>query len=167
MTDDTRVYIRPRTAAQLHGVTERTIRKWLRSGKLQGEQVGGTWVVQSTRAELDAAGITYDEAEEPGATPDAGPVFVERSPDRAGPESAPAPVDLEPMQVLIRELTSEIARLSGAAAMYQERAVHLERRVAELEEERKALTAGPPQEPDPGPAPEPPRPWWKRMLGLE
>lgn len=183
MSDEDIVYVRPGVIAEMRNVTERTVRKWLRTGKVPGEMINDVWIVPVERAKLDAAGITYEPVENPNAAhdqpkivyldrsrkePDPAPEQSDRSepgPDPDGDASL-VPVDLEPMQVLIRELTSEIARLSGAAAMYQERAAHLEQRVAQLEEERKALTAGP-TSPDPEPAPTVDRPWWKRLLGIE
>ena len=41
-------YIPTSEAAERHGVTQATIRRWLAENRLRGQKVGGSWVVEES-----------------------------------------------------------------------------------------------------------------------
>jgi len=180
MSLDTSLSIRE--AATRADVTEKTVRRWIKSGRLQALKLGGQYRI--TLADLDRARDTPSEGHvHPAGTHDwdsghtSPRVDMSEGLDTGQGEGRHAsdPVDLAPLTTLIDDLTRRNADLSAAAAMWQTRAAH-------LENELKQLTAGTSEpETDQEPArmdPEQPRApqasetastgvlaWWKRLWG--
>lgn len=140
---DERVWVSTSTAAKLHDLAPRTIRKRLAAGTLPGQQVNGVWMVAATvddllMAGLDPAAVTLDAqgtAPAPETAPDPeGP--AESTSDRAVPGAASGTdrsgPDLTPIAQAISELARRNEELAAAAAMWQERALHLEARLEAL-----------------------------------
>jgi excisionase family DNA binding protein len=135
-------WVSVKDAAEILGINERTVRKWIADGRLEkrpGDR--GYQVLVSDQA----AAAEADEQPETVPTPAA-----------AHRRSRPGDIDLEPIAELVTSLTKRNEELAAAAAMWQERARVLEERNREL----LALEPGPIVEATPA------RPWWRRMLGL-
>lgn len=140
---DERVWVSTTTAAKLHDLAPRTIRKRLAAGTLPGQQVNGVWMVATTADELLIKGLDPEavrlDAEGAAPAPETAPAPkqpAESNPDRAVPESASGPdrtsPDLTPIAQTISELARRNEELAAAAAMWQERALHLEARLEAL-----------------------------------
>ncbi|MGB3330149.1 MAG: helix-turn-helix domain-containing protein [Thermomicrobiales bacterium] len=143
-----------REAAAHLGIHDRTVKKWLNEGRLDGVKEDGQWVVLM-RDDDDAE---HDDTD--------GPAPGQHPRPRTGPPGQ-APVDLAPMADTIRDMTKQIADLSAASAMWQERAMSLQRR---LDDVLPLLESGPIQpapraepRPDPPPA-KPKRGFWARLF---
>ncbi len=151
MSLDTSLSIRE--AATRADVTEKTVRRWIKSGRLHAIKLGGQYRI--TLADLDRARDTPSEGHvHPAGTHDldsghSSPrVDMSEGLDTGQGEGRHAsdPVDLAPLTTLIDDLTRRNADLAAAAAMWQTRAAH-------LEHELKQLTAG---ETEPEQAPQAP-----------
>jgi hypothetical protein len=140
---DERVWVSTSTAAKLHDLAPRTIRKRLAAGTLPGQQVNGVWMVAATVDELLLKGLdpetvaldTQGAAPAPETAPDPEESAestrgravprADGGPDRSGP-------DLTPIAQAMSELARRNEELAAAAAMWQERAMHLEARLEAL-----------------------------------
>ena len=149
-------------AARALGISERAVRKRITAGTLDAEKDGTAWAVflpTGTRAE-------------PGTVP--------AVPGTAGaaPSAAPRGTDVEPLAVLIGDLTRENRQLAEAAAVWQFRALQAEDRLKVLtagtahdaphsRQDRPGMAEAPPSTGSPFVAgsPAPRRPWWRRLLG--
>ena len=130
-------------AAQELGMNERTIRKWLAKGRLQGEYDGRSWTV-------------YLPDEEPGRRAGrSGPGGPEigTGPSRAGkgPEHA--------------ELVAALEKIQHENVQLAARCGYLQAKLEAAERQVLALSA-------PAETPETregarPAPWWRRLLGME
>jgi len=180
MSLDTSLSIRE--AATRADVTEKTVRRWIKGGRLHALKLGGQYRI--TLADLDRARDTPSEGHvHPAGTHDLDSghtsprVDMSEGLDTGQGEGRHAsdPVDLAPLTDLIDDLTRRNADLAAAAAMWQTRAAH-------LENELKQLTAGnvvPENAPEPNtvaaegpqvlqerdPAPTGVLAWWKRLWG--
>ena len=173
MSLDTSLSIRE--AATRADVTEKTVRRWIKGGRLHALKLGGQYRI--TLADLDRARDTPSEGHvypagthQPDSGHDSPRVDMSEGLDTGQGEGrhAAETIDLAPLTDLIDDLTRRNADLSAAAAMWQTRAAH-------LENELKQLTAGnvtpgnapeapeSPQESDP--APTGVLAWWKRLWG--
>lgn len=141
------VFVGTADAARVYGIAPRTLRKRLDAGTIQGQKINGAWMVPVTREQLLDAGIDPDSAVEtraepaaPPAEPMVGPpIPAEMRPDATPTTPARAgTLDMTPLAELLREATERAERNAVAAAMWQERAQHLEAELTEL----KALPAG-------------------------
>ena len=124
-----------RDAANAAGVTEKTIRRWIKGGRLHAVKLGGQYRI--TLAALERARST-----EPGGHLDQGPRLArgqEPSPPRvdARPDTGHGHpgVDLRPVIDHIARLEGEVRQLTEAATVWQVRAL-------QAEEKLKALGAG-------------------------
>jgi len=146
-----------REAATQANVTEKTIRRWIKSGRLHAIKLGGQYRI--TVADLEtarAAGDVHDVQITSTQRPDTGqdsPLVDMSSRLDSGHGGhgqggqANAPVDLAPLTDLIERQAQELQRLTETATMWQFRA-------RQLEDQLKQLTAG---EPVPQTVPEAPR----------
>jgi len=180
MSLDTSMSIRE--AAARAGVTEKTVRRWIKGGRLHALKLGGQYRI--TLADLDRARDTPAEGHvHPAGTHDldsghSSPrVDMSEGLDTGQGEGRHAsdPVDLAPLTTLIDDLTRRNADLSAAAAMWQTRAAHLENQLKQL----TAGTTDSDTEPEPNtvdaeapqllqasdPAPTGVLAWWKRLWG--
>ncbi len=185
-----------RQAAASAGVTEKTIRRWIQSGRLRAVKLGGQY--QIAPADLttaqedrppprdlpthDARRVIGLDTEHADPTPrvDVGHVHPGPGVDIGLDVGHIAPaVDLRPLVDHIAALEGQVRQLTEAATVWQVRAVQAEERL-------QALTAGDAPPDTPHAAPEPqhgaqpvetaldtsasPRPvqapWWRRWLGL-
>lgn len=134
-----------RAAAARRGVSDRTIRRWIASGRLKADKVAGEFLV--ALEDLDA--LTGHDAAA-AAAPRRGPDST-AAPDTEGSRlgAAPAAADLSGLIALIERQQAQLLERTEAAPMWQTRALMLE--------ERLALTA--PQSPQEAPtAPQSPEP---------
>jgi excisionase family DNA binding protein len=142
MSMDTALSIRE--AAARVDVTEKTIRRWIKSGRLHAVKFGGQYRI--TVADLEhARDTTPDAGVQDVQTQDVhsldtgqGPSEVDMSPrpDSGQEGQGSAVVDLRPLVDHIASLEGQVQQLSAAAAFWQVRAT-------QAEEELKQLTAGP------------------------
>lgn len=171
MSLDTSLSIRE--AATRADVTEKTVRRWIKGGRLHALKLGGQYRI--TLADLDRARDTPAEGHvHPAGAHDldsghSSPrVDMSEGLDTGQGEGRQVvePLDLAPLTELIDDLTRRNADLAATAAMWQTRAAHLENQL-------KQLTAGnvmpenapegveSPQANDP--APTGVLAWWKRL----
>jgi len=161
-------------AAARAGANERTLRRWIKSGRLPAVKDDGQYRIvvadleHASRATPGA--IRTPDTSRPGArapgpdiadTPESG----HRAPDMSAPDIVPG-FDLTPMVSLIERQARELAEYGEAAAVWQERARTLEQRLLQLtageSEPENAPEAGEsPQTSDP--APTGVLAWWKRF----
>src|SRR5215212_3986714 len=134
-----------RAAAARRGVSDRTIRRWIASGRLKAEKAAGEFLIDLE--ELDSlTGHEGAAAAAPRREPDS-----TATPDTGGSRLGAAPAaalstDLSELIALIERQQVQLLERTEAAAMWQTRALMLE--------ERLALTAPQPLVEAPG-APEP------------
>jgi len=168
MSLDTSLSIRE--AATRADVTEKTVRRWIKSGRLHALKLGGQYRI--TLADLDRARDTPSEGHvHPAGTHDLDSghtsprVDMSEGLDTGQGEGRRVvePLDLAPLTELIDDLTRRNADLSAAAAMWQTRAAHLENQL-------KQLTAGdvaPETAPEAGESPQTsetkPQGFWDRV----
>lgn len=168
-------------AAARAGANERTLRRWIKSGRLPAVKDDGQYRI--TVADLERAGRAAPadtraaDTGRPGARtvgPDMSdtPAPGHRTGDMPAPDSVPG-IDLAPMVSLIERQARELAEYREAAAVWQERARTLEQRLLQL----TAGTSEPetdqeharidPEQPQPlqtsDPAPTGLVAWWKRL----
>jgi excisionase family DNA binding protein len=148
-------YMSARQAAAWCGVSEKTVRRWIASGKLPAEKVDGAFrVAADTLHQLRARGNGH-AAHPPN--PHADIAADSRTDNAAGPDMSapqgadPAAVEAAHLAALVAQLHRENVELAGRVGFYQARIQDLEGRV-------KLLTAGTPAEATPTP---PQRPWWR------
>ena len=132
------------------GVNERTLRRWIKSGRLPAAKDDGQYritVADLERARRAAPGtIRTPDTSRPGARavgpdiPDM-PGSGHRAVDMPAPDTMSG-IDLAPMVSLIERQARELAEYREAAAVWQERARILEQRLLQL-------TAGTTSEPAP------------------
>ena len=133
-------------AAQRLGVTPDAIRARLHRGTLEGEKVEGVWRVRLPESDRQdgAVGATGDQQDAPGQpTGNDG----DRQ-DADSPATGHATADLAPLAAVIKRLSRQvderdqriqeqherIETLSSSESMWRTHALHLQNRVAELEE---------------------------------
>src|SRR5215210_4822059 len=155
-----------RAAAARRGVSDRTIRRWIASGRLKADKVAGEFLIDLE--ELDAlTGHAAAAAAAPRRGPDS-TAASDTGGSRLGAAPAAAPsVDVSGLIAVIERQQAQLLERTEAAAMWQTRALMLE--------ERLALTApqAPVDAPTATPAVEPAtdtskgsrRPWGRRWLG--
>jgi excisionase family DNA binding protein len=149
-------------AAELAGVSARTMRRWAKNGQVRSRRRGRVHLIDASES---AATVGHDGH----------PLADDRSPPAAMADEA------SHLAALVRELSASLAEQSAIAAMWQGRADVLAQRVRMLEapqshqmHEDAILTAQRPDAPSgpsepPSPAPMPPTPngqgaapWWRR-----
>ncbi len=127
-------------AAARAGVNERTLRRWIKSGRLPAVKDDGQYriaVVDLERAGRATPGaIRTPDTSRPGARaegPDMSdtPASGHRAPDIPASDIVPG-FDLTPMVSLIERQARELAEYREAAAVWQERARTLEQRLLQL-----------------------------------
>jgi len=180
MSLDTSLSIRE--AATRTDVTEKTVRRWIKSGRLHTLKLGGQYRI--TLADLDRARDTPAEGHvHPAGTHDldsghSSPrVDMSEGLDTGQGEGRRVvePLDLAPLTELIDDLTRRNADLSAAAAMWQTRAAHLENQLKQLtagnvapENAQEAThddAKGPQLLLENDPVPTGLLAWWKRLWG--
>ena len=156
-----------RAAAARRGVSDRTIRRWIASGRLKADKVAGEFLV--ALEDLDAltghgaaAAAAHRRGPDNTATPD-----TEGSRSGAAPAAAPS-ADLSGLIALIERQQAQLLERTEAAAMWQTRALMLEERLALTAPPASPEAPGAPESPDP--TTEPPGRWWRTgapwLLGL-
>ena len=137
MSLDTAMSIRE--AAARVGVTEKTVRRWIKSGRLHALKLGGQYRI--TVADLERAMDMPDVSSiRPASTHnmdtghDSPRVDMSEGLDTGQGEGrhASEAVDLAPLTGLIDDLTRRNADLAATAAMWQTRAAHLENELLQL-----------------------------------
>jgi len=137
MSLDTSMSIRE--AAARADVTEKTVRRWIKGGRLHALKLGGQYRI--TLADLDRAKDTPAEGHvHPAGIHDfdsghSSPrVDMSEGLDTAQGEGRQVvePLDLAPLTELIDDLTRRNADLAATAAMWQTRAAHLENQLKQL-----------------------------------
>jgi len=161
-----------REAAARADVTEKTVRRWIKSGRLHALKLGGQYRITVADLERamdmpDVSSIRPAPTHQPDSGHDSPRVDMSEGLDTGQGEGrhAAETIDLAPLADLIDDLTRRNADLSAAAAMWQTRAAH-------LENELKQLSAGTTSETSPeavespqtsDPAPTGVLAWWKRF----
>jgi excisionase family DNA binding protein len=141
MSMDTAISIREASARA--NVTEKTIRRWIKSGRLHAIKLGGQYritVADLERARHDAGQGDIDVEEMSTHIPDAGqtPLRVDMSgrPDSGQgdvqEEQDTGTVDLRPLVEHIAELERQLGQLTEAATIWQVRATQAERQLHQL-----------------------------------
>ncbi len=123
-------------AAARAGANERTLRRWIKSGRLPAVKDDGQYRIvvadleHASRATPGA--IRTPDTSRPGARAE-GPDMSDTlaSGHRTVPDSVPG-LDLAPMVSLIERQAREVAEYREAAAVWQERARTLEQRLLQL-----------------------------------
>jgi excisionase family DNA binding protein len=141
-------YLSAREAADYCGVSEKTIRNWLASGRISAEKSAGAFRIPQAQLEAFRRDSAGDSAEDPQ-----GADRKETAVRADGAEVLTAAQVLE----LIRETQAQLIAKSEAAAMWQARAELLASELARAREEVKLLAA--PKETDEKSSERPP--WWK------
>jgi excisionase family DNA binding protein len=161
-------YLSAREAADYCGVSEKTVRNWLASGRLTAEKSAGSFRIDQDQLgplkRKSAPGIAGADWQRAASAPGV-----------RGP--APAALMVDDVLQLVREAQMDAVSKAEAAAMWQARAEFL---AGELQQAREQLAlmapkAEPVQEmtpigvetaPEPEAISEPARaPWWRRWLG--
>jgi excisionase family DNA binding protein len=141
-------YLSARRAAALCGVSEKTVRRWIASGKLPAEKVDGLFRVDAdTLRRLQAQGNGHAAPPPHHPADSAADSRTDRAagPDMSAPQAAaPAAAEAAHLAALVAQLHRENVELAGRLGFYQARN-------AELEERVKLLTAGAPAEASPTP----------------
>ncbi len=173
------VYRSARQAAAYCGVNEKTVRRWIASGRLSAVQEDGAFRIAAADLEPLAAGrrtsatvIVDRDAAAPRPTADTGAVTA----------AAPPPHEAAHLAELVKQLHRENVELAGRCGFLQARVQDLEREIRLLREPSATFVANGEQSSDPAPAPtsqtsqqsgpeqngqdsgaqQPPRrPWWK------
>jgi len=125
-----------RDAADLVGVTEKTIRRWIHRGWLQAEKVGGQYRIDHGSVEQARLGTRPEAVSTPVSRHETVPmstVQIERV--DTGQQAMSTGVDIRPLVDHIASLEGKVQELTEAATLWQFRARH-------LEEQIKQLTAG-------------------------
>jgi excisionase family DNA binding protein len=146
-----------RDAAAIAGVTEKTIRRWIKSGRLPAMKLGGQYRI--TIAALETASTATIEGnvqdirevstQQTAPGHDSPRVDMSEGLDTGHDESGHATesVDLAPLTALIDDLTRRNADLAAAAAMWQTRAAHLENEIKQLQAGTPEATEKPTETP--------------------
>lgn len=158
-------YLSAREAADYCGVSEKTVRNWISSGRLFAERSAASFRI--SREQLDP----FRRSSAPQST------GAERKSAESAPEVCTRPADsadtvpVADVLELVREAQADALAKAEAAAMWQARAELL---AGELADARKQLLALQAPQPEPAPqqpavavepAEEPSRaPWWRRLL---
>lgn len=146
----------PAQAAVRLGVSERTIWRRIKAGKLDTEHTpDGVRVLVTDTVSVADRQVT----DKPSSLSDT----VTDTPQPA-PELMKALEMVDRLHQETTEQAEKIAELTGAAAHWQTRAMVAEEQARKAEEQVKLLMA-PKDDPAPEPAQPERRPWWKRLLG--
>ena len=151
-------YLSAREAADYCGVSEKTVRNWLASGRLQAEKSAGSFRIPQDQLDTLKRNV--------GGSPQG----AERQPEAEVSEvrtPGPQVFTVEDVLRLVREVQADAMSKAESAAMWQARAEML---AAQLDQAQLALEA-PKAEPvatEPTPAIEAvsepvTRPWWRRF----
>jgi excisionase family DNA binding protein len=174
-------YLSAREAAAYCGVSERTVRRWLKRGQLQADKRGNEFRIpiaalepfKVTVGDLDAAAPNGHAAGRGTAST----VLLGLPADtpRQGVQNGDIGVTVSEaphLAALVRDLQAQLLAVTAAATLYQERTRVLE---AALAQARAALGAGAATAPQDGKksAPSPnsyqadtslARPWWRQLV---
>ncbi len=167
MTDDVQAVplegtLSVQEAAAQYGVTEKTIRRRIKSGSLRAVKhaiaEGFEWRVYPGEGSLDNAmgSQTTHQGPYDGKLGTQGGQ-VDQEALQQSPELLRALDMIDRLQQEAAEKGEKIAELTGAAAHWQTRAIVAEEQARRAEEQIKLLMA-----PKDEPAPPAKRPWWKR-----
>jgi excisionase family DNA binding protein len=163
-----------REAAARCGVDERTVRRWIASGRLAADKRGGVfWIAprdlapflpraaapaDTAIADMPAAAAPATNGSTAADTMAAAPAAA---PDSEAPHLAAALADA---QQRLMDLARELTAKAEAAAMWQARADMLAGQLAAAHAQLAALGPGQVGGGDAGtPASDRPRPWWRRL----
>jgi excisionase family DNA binding protein len=128
-------FVSARQAAELCGVSEKTIRRWIAAGRLTADKQGREFqIALDDLAAFGAKASPPDEAAEDEPEPVSPPAYVATViPPDSAPEAEPA---VSYLADIVRELQAELTAKTEAAATWQSRAELLAR---ELEMVRRQL----------------------------
>jgi excisionase family DNA binding protein len=157
-------HLSARAAAERCGVSERTLRRWIASGRLPAKKDGGSFRVAAVDLEMLTEHRNSHAAAQSGQA--AAPV------NGAAANGAASAADMPQRDAAIQTLIAEVRRLNDERAELYGRLGYMQAQLAAKDEQIKALQA--PKEPitPPPPAgvifkplptePDPPRrPWWR------
>jgi excisionase family DNA binding protein len=152
-------------AAARRGVSERTVRRWIASGRLKADKVGGEFRI--ALEDLDSlTGHGAAAAADNGRGPDSAAAPPNGDSGLGAAPAAALSADLSSLVGLIERLQAQLIERTEAATLWQARAHMLEDRIRSLEAPRNAVasnltaqtedptkeTPEPPRRPDPVPA---------------
>ena len=167
-------HLSARAAAERCGVSERTLRRWIVTGRLRAEKDGGTFRVAAADVEMLTGHRNGHAAASAAAPAYAAAVSGHAAaPDNGTPADAAAgAADALQRDAALLALVAEVRRLNDERAELYGRLGYMQAQLAAKDEQIKALEA--PKEPiaPPPPAgaifrplpadPDPPRrPWWR------
>ena len=145
-------------AAARRGVSDRTIRRWIASGRLKADKAAGEFRI--ALEDLDAlTGHGAAAAEAPGHRQDSAAAPATEGSRLGAAPAAASSAELVALVALIERQQAQLLERTEAAAMWQARAQVLDARVRMLE--------APAPAPAPAPVPaEPTRRWIDRRLAI-
>ena len=136
-------------AAARLGVSDRTVRRWIASGRLRADKAAGEF--QITLEDLDTlAGHAAAAAAAPGHEPDTAAAPATEGSRLGAAPAAALSADLSGLIAMIERQQEQLLERTEAAAMWQARAMMLEERMKALEAPKEAPA------PEPAPSPTPP-----------
>jgi excisionase family DNA binding protein len=148
-------YLSARESADYCGVSEKTIRNWIASGRLSAEKSAGSFRI--AQGDLDT--LRRGSPHRPqGADSASAEVRADDGPQ--GADESAVVAGLAGLVVLVDRLQVENRLLAEAAAVWQERARMLEERLALAPPQAPVEARTVPEPPDS--TTEPSAPWWRR-----
>src|SRR5215212_9596030 len=147
-------YLSARESAAYCGVSEKTIRNWIASGRLSAGKSAGTFRIAQDDLDVVRSGSPHHPQ---GAESASAEVRAE-----VGPQDAEGSADLGGLVALVDRLTVENRQLAEAAAVWQERARVLSDQLALAPPQQPVEASTSPDPPDPPTEPSPrpsPLPW--------
>ena len=145
-------YLSARESADYCGVSEKTIRNWIASGRLSAEKSAGSFRIAQEELDVLRSGSPHRLQ---GAESASAEVRTEGGPQ--GAEGAAESAGVVELVSLVRHLQAQLVTRTEAATLWQARAEMLAERLAAAESRILALSA--PESPVEAPgAPEPPDP---------
>ena len=155
-------YLSARESADYCGVSEKTIRNWIASGRLSAEKSAGSFRIAQEELDVLRSGSPHRPQ---GAESASAEVRAEGGP--RGAEGSAEAAGVVELVGLVRDLQAQLVSRTEAATIWQARAELLAERLAAAESRILALSAprspveapGAPESPDPTPELSPS--WWR------
>ncbi len=126
-----------RDAADRAGVTEKTVRRWIKSGRLHAVKLGGQYRItvadlETARAASDVHDVQVTSTQRLDTGHDSPSVDMSSRPDNGQGRQQAQPLDLGPLVDHIASLESQVQQLTEVSTMWQFRAHQLEERLKQL-----------------------------------
>jgi excisionase family DNA binding protein len=131
MSADTAMSIRE--TAEMAGVTDKTVRRWIKSGRLHAVKLGGQYRI--TVADLEHARDTDTQTLDTGGVAtgqDSPRVDMSNRLDSGHERDVQPPIDLAPLVDHIASLERQVGQLTETSTMWQVRALQAEERLQQL-----------------------------------